>query len=129
MPKTVHDKLSEKEKAFAEEYLTNGLHRANAMLKASPGITRESARQLAFRALQRPHVKQYIEERLKDTILSTNQVLGGISGLAESAELDRDRLKAYELLGKHHKLFTEKSEIDINVSELTDDKLAALARG
>jgi len=127
MPK--HNDLTEIEKLFCEEYLSTGMDRAAAIkASGSEATTANSIRQQAHRILNRPHVKAYLDKRLADTILSTNQILAGISDRAENAELDRDRLKAYELLGKHLKLFTEKSEININVGELTDQQLEALAR-
>lgn len=121
--------LTDLEREVAENYLSNGFSRKQAVIDSSSKAKESSAKAFGHEIINRPHVAAYIEKRLEETILSTNQILGGISDLAESAELQRDRLKAYELLGKHRKLFTEQSEININVSELSDDKLAAIARG
>lgn len=121
--------LDAQDKLCVEAYLSNGLDRKKAIMASGRKCKESSAHELAYRFFKRTEIKTYIDERLKETILSTNQVLAGISDLAEAADLQRDRLKAYELLGKHLKLFTEQSEININVSELSDDKLAALARG
>lgn len=69
-----------------------------------------SANRIGYQVLRRPQVREYIESRLEPIILSTNRVLANISHLAENAELERDRLKALEMIGKFHKLFTERLE-------------------
>jgi len=54
--------------------------------------------------------------------ISATYVLEGIRAIADDANAKHtDRLRAYELLGKHLKLWTEKVEVDV--------MLLALQRG
>lgn len=122
MPKYIEskEKLKNEDKLFIEEYLSNGLKRKDAAFATRPGIKSEhAARQTAYAILKRPEVREYLEKRLGEIILSTNQVLARTSLLAENAKLDRDRLKALEMLGKFHKLFTDRTEHSGTVSVAT----------
>ena len=104
--------ISEADKLLVEEYLSNGFDRTAAVLATNKKVTtRGSAREMCYRVFKKAEVKKYIDDRLAETVLSTNQVLAGISELAETAELQRDRLKGYELLGKHLKLFVDRTEL------------------
>lgn len=123
------EKISDFEISVCEEYLANGLKKTEAYKAVSPKtLTPQSLRTTSWRLFARPQVREYLEERLRPIILSTNQTLAGISELAENAELDRDRLKAYELIGKFYKIFTDRTEITVDVTDLTDAELEALAK-
>ena len=133
--------MTEKQKIFADEYLID-LNATRAYLVAYPSVKRdEVARAAASRMLTNVNVKKYISDQLEKihsqktadaqevieyltSVLrgeSTSQeiVVEGIGdGMSEARTMEKDRLKAAELLGKRYSLFTDKVE----VSGLEDEK-------
>lgn len=69
-----------------------------------------------------------MNKRAAKVELTAEYVLRGIKGLADDAEKDADRLKAFELLGKHLKLFTEKHDVTHSFDGQTDEQLEARFR-
>lgn len=113
--------LTKKQRLFVTEYLKdkNG---TQAAIRA--GYNKHSAPSIASENLQKPYICHAIEEKLKE-ILHQNEVdiafvINGIKEIAlkESAK-DTDRLKAYELLGKNLKMFTDKIESE-NINHNND---------
>lgn len=131
--------LSEKHKAFAEEYVIdlNASRSANAV-----GFTPRHA----YRILAREDVQAYIEwlnDSLRsDRVARKQEVMERLTKIArgdsreevvlpsgEVASKDtliKDRTKALELLGKHYKLFTDvqevKTETVFNIGFSTDEE-------
>jgi phage terminase small subunit len=136
-----------KHQRFIDAYLGpakgNGTEAARVAGYATP-------RQEAHRLLTNAAIRARIDERLLAESLSSAEVLAELTAIARApwknfiiertdykgevidSRLDLgDKVKALELLGKHHKLFTEKVEqsVSIDMGELTDDQLTALAAG
>lgn len=61
---------------FVEELLKNGFHRVKAYQAAYPGTEYFSAAASATRLLKMPEVKEYLNQRMKENQLSTNEILG-----------------------------------------------------
>jgi phage terminase small subunit len=122
-------KLSLKQTLFVEQYLITRNGREAAKLAGYKGND-ATLRQVAAENLAKPYIRAAIDQRLRSTILSANQVLAELSDVAfadwrEFIEIitDKDgntvdvklrlgdKLKALELVGKYHKLFVDKLEI------------------
>jgi phage terminase small subunit len=125
-------KLTPKQQRFVSEYLID-LNATQAAIWA--GYSEKTANEQGARLLAKVSVQAAIGEAMKErekrTEISQDYVLHGIKELIErciQAEPVRDKegnetgeyrfepfavLKGYELLGKHLKMFTEKSEVDL----------------
>lgn len=129
--------LTIKQKRFADEYIISG----NATEAYKIAGYRVSSDRVAsvegHKLLRNPKIKSYIDERLKklesekiatqEEVLSyltsvmrgeqTEQTLRGEGeGYQSLIDIDvgaKDRIKAAELLGKRHRLWTDKVEADV----------------
>lgn len=137
------DKLTLKQKRFADEYIISG----NAYKSAiEAGYSQSYAKGNVVKLLENVSVKAYIDERLKElddkAIAKQEEVLQYLTavmrgqsksavvvieglgeGLSEARLInktpdEKDRIKAAELLGKRYGAFTEKVDIsgDMNLS-------------
>lgn len=114
-------KLTPKQRAFADYYIETG-NATEAAIKA--GYSKKTAKETGYENLTKPHIKQYIEERIKSVdearIAKGDEVLQYLTKVMRGQEKDQfgldatlqDRTKAAELLGKRYRLFTEKMEIE-----------------
>lgn len=102
----------DKWRLFVEHYL-RGLGPSEAAkaagYKDGPGL-----KVTASKLLRKPEVRALIEERVQNEIVTSNEVLEGILGIARNPEAkDSDKLRGWELLGKHLALFTEKQDVTL----------------
>ena len=128
-------KLTLKQQRFADEYIISG-NATDAAIKA--GYAKRSAGQIGEQNLKKLEIKKYIDERLAQlasekiatqeevlTYLTSvmrgetqEQTLISIGELGQTiTDIDvgaKDRIKAAELLGKRHRLWTDKVEADIS---------------
>ena len=133
-------KLTAKQQRFCEEYLID-LNGTQAAIRA--GYSEKAARQIATENMAKPSIKSYIEKRMaeKEAALIADQnevmkyltsVLRGVShsevvvveGCGDGVSMartmqkapdEKERLKAAELLGKAHMLFTDKVQQDVDM--------------
>lgn len=126
-------KLTPKQQAFCEHYIAS-LNASDAARKAG---YRKPAVQ-GYENLRKPHIQNYIEKVLKThstrRIASAEEVLEYLTSVARGEETEqaltvvggnavlidrevatRDRLKAAELLGRRHTLFTDKAIVEAKV--------------
>lgn len=143
--------MTEKQQIFADEYLKD-LNGTRAYKVAYPSVKKDSsAATAAGRLLRNVEVKDYIDEQLEkmhnertadaqevlEYLTSVmrgeekEQMLRGLGeGYQEPIDMDvgaKDRIKAAELLGKRHALFTDKvdlqsGDIVIKVGEWDEDE-------
>lgn len=135
------DKLTLKQKKFADEYIISG----NAYKSAiEAGYSKSYAKGNVVKLLENVSVKTYIDERLKElddkAIAKQEEVLQYLTavmrgqsksavvvieglgeGLSEARLInktpdEKDRIKAAELLGKRYGAFTEKVDISGDMS-------------
>lgn len=135
------DKLTLKQKKFADEYIISG----NAYKSAiEAGYSKSYAKGNVVKLLENVSVKAYIDERLKElddkAIAKQEEVLQYLTavmrgqsksavvvieglgeGLSEARLInktpdEKDRIKAAELLGKRYGAFTEKVDISGDMS-------------
>ena len=104
--------LTIKQITFIVEYLKDGNATRSAI---AAGYSEKTAQEQGARLLSNVMVKEELAKRFKRqqerTEITVDYVLNGIKSVAESTEKDNDKLKAYELLGKYLKLFTDKTEV------------------
>lgn len=137
-------KMTVKQQAFADYYIETG-NATESAIRA--GYSKKTAKETGYENLTKPHIKSYIEEKLAEMsskrIADATEVLETLTavmrgesksavlrGLGEgyqeiSEEMPPttvERIRAAELLGKRHKLFTEKAEIEVSGAvEFVDD--------
>lgn len=142
--------ITAKQQIFADEYLKD-LNGTRAYKVAYPNVKKDQvAATAAGRLLRNVEVKAYIDEQLEkmhnertadaqevleyltsvmrgketeETLINRGEGVQGVTDLEVSA---KDRLKAAELLGKRHALFTDKAELSIvDPPTFVDDYAAA----
>lgn len=122
-------KLNPKQLAFVDEYLISR-NATEAYTKAGYKNKSEKANGAsASRLLGNVNIATLIDERsekqFKATDITVEFILDGIRDIAlDNTARHNDKLKAYELLGKYKKLFTERTEIsgsiDVGVNIVDD---------
>ena len=140
-------KLTERQKAFADYYIMS-LNATQSAIKA--GYSENCAREIGYENLTKPHIKSYVEDRLKALdqvrIMQMNEALIRLSEKARGESFEeivtvtqlgevvkaekriseKDQLKALELMGKYHKLFTDKVDLEGNVGVTIIDDIGTL---
>jgi phage terminase small subunit len=135
-------KITMKQKKFVDLWIELGNASAAAI---QAGYSKKTARSTASQILDKPHVKEYIAGVMvaKDaaTIAGQDEILRFLTsvmrgevkeqvpllagdGFQELEEKDmsaKDRVKAAELLGKRHMLWTEKINVNATHVVLVDD--------
>jgi phage terminase small subunit len=122
-------KLTDKQKRFVEEYLvdlnaTQAAIRAGYSAKTAYSIGQENLRKPAIQAALARRQETYAN-RVEWTV---EEILADLKGIAtDPAQRPADRLKAYELGGKHLGMFTDKLDVSTEggpfkvVVEVIDD--------
>ena len=119
--------MSELEMMFAEEYIKNGRNGTKAYKTVKLNVSMDTARKSASKVLNRPHVRQYINDLLTEI---HNQNMADITEIKEhlttilrdTNEKTADRNRAAELLLRVEGGFDDKPQIDTTVRlELTGD--------
>jgi len=111
-------KLTNKRIAFVEHYL--------ACWNASEAARRAgyAHRTEGSRLLSNADVQAYVKLRLADMQMTADEVLNRLANHARD-DSKGVSLKALELVGKHHKLFTERHEVEATHT-VSDDVLDAI---
>ena len=136
--------LNEKQQRFIEEYLID-LNATQAAIRA--GYSEKTARvqgsRLLLNADVKTHIKEKMAEQSEDTIASADEVMRyltsvirgqsrshvlarndlGAEYVIEKPPDEKERLKAAELMGKRHQLFTDKVKVDGNMPVMIVDDL------
>lgn len=108
----------ERARKFASKYVTNGFNPVQAVVDCGVTTNRNSAHVIGYRLLRNPTVQSLVERHLQMSKLSADEVIVKLTevAVAEVAEIKAsDKLKALELLGKFHKLFTDKVDHSIQL--------------
>lgn len=113
------DKLTPKQMAFVDYYIQT-LNASEAYSKAFNNTNMPSCGVSGHRLLKNDKVAKAIDERMEqlqnERILSAEEVLEFLSSVVNDKEAKlQDRIRSAELLGKRHKLFTDKMEMDNQV--------------
>lgn len=107
--------LTGMQQKFVDEYCIS-LNATQATLKA--GYSKKGAEKQGFSLKNKPHIKAAIAERLKEAAskshVTPEWVLMKISKTINAAEAEgkhNEVLRGCELLGRHHSLFVDRTEI------------------
>ncbi|MDR3473356.1 MAG: terminase small subunit [Devosia sp.] len=117
--------LTARQRRFVDEYLID-LNATQAAVRA--GYSPKTAEQLGYQLLQKPSVGVAVatgaRKRTEEAEITAQDVL---RGLHKEAVREGDgashaaRVQAWGLLGKYHKLFTDKIEADISADVTVTD--------
>lgn len=124
-------RLTNRQQAFCREYIVD-LNATQAAIRA--GYSERTARSQGQRLLTNVDIEECLQEliteRSERVQITADAVLTGISSIAfDESVKPNDRLKAYDLLGKHLGLFVERREIATTprtLDDMSDDELIAL---
>jgi len=115
-------KPNARREAFVRHYLDTGNGTKSAILA---GYSEKSAAAAASRLLTNAEVMAAIEAglslRAERSGISAKYVLEGIRAVANDSDArNADKLRAYELLGKHLRLFAEKVEQEAHLTVIVE---------
>lgn len=128
--------MNAKQRKFCDEYLID-LNATQAAIRA--GYSDKTAYSIGTENLKKPELKAYIDEQLavmhKESIAEVDEVLRYLTSVMrgesrsqvaiatpmgveqiEKPPEEKEKLKAAEMLGKYHTLFTEKTKVDGDLS-------------
>ena len=120
--------LTTKRSIFVEQYLrtSNASEAARQAGYKHPGSE-------GHRLLKNAEIQTLIGARVAAVAMGADEVLERLaSGIRQSTKFDANTIRALELLGKHHKLFTERHEVEATHSvsgDVLDAIGGALKRG
>lgn len=106
---------STKQQLFIEAYLAN----PNATEAAKrAGYSEKTAYSQGQRLLKNVEVQKAVGKRVQTAAMTADEVLAELANIAKGhySTYKGDKVKSLELLGKHHKLFTDKVEANANVT-------------
>lgn len=136
-------KLSPKQERFIEEYFIHEMNATQAAIAA--GYSEKTAGAIGAENLKKPQIRARIDARLEQMkqkkILQAEEVLEHLTRIALGEEKEqvlmgvgkgaetktymevtaKDRIKALELLGKAHAVFTDKQKVETNQVIIVDD--------
>lgn len=104
--------MNPKQEAFAREYVVDS-NATQAAIRAgySPKTAYAQGSRLLTYVEVRAAVQQQREQRALDVELTADVVLSGLLDIALHGNVDSARVRAFELLGKHLSLFTDRLEV------------------
>lgn len=136
-------KLTPKQQLFCDEYLID-LNATQAAIRA--GYSEKTAKEIGCENLTKPHIRDYIDARLNEKerslIASQDDILQALTRILHGDErgtalvgvgmgaqevsqvppTNSEKIRAAEILGKYHKLFTDRQEIEMRGSvQFIDD--------
>ena len=130
--------MTPKQRKFVDEYFID-FNATQAYIRA--GYKPASACQSAYKLLQQPHIKEAIEQRLKENQLSADVIVARLQAMVEGSiptkvietpsrlyekpkvRKEFDTLGAIERLGKVYALFVDKQIVESIGLEIIDDDL------
>lgn len=98
--------MTPKQQLFLNAYLAN----PNATQAAiAAGYSEKTAKSQGGRLLTNVAIQEAIRGRVNDAIITADEILNGVKAIALGGKREADQLKAFELLGKHLAMWTEKT--------------------
>ncbi len=132
------NELTQRQRLFVEAYIgpCGGNARESARAAGYSGDD-NTLSQRGFELMRNPKVAELIGGRVEEAVMRANEVLSELSAIAKAdwqnfLEIRRDRegetiaatlklsdkIKALELVGKYHKLFSDRVDLSVQVSDL-----------
>jgi len=109
-------KLTPKQERFIKEYLID-LNATQAAIRA--GYSKKTAESIGYENLRKPQIEQaiarYTKKHADKVGLSVDEVLEGIRYIYDNnkEEQPQTAIRALDLAGKYHKLFTDRVEVAV----------------
>ena len=104
--------MTPKQLRFCQEYVID-LNGSQAAIRA--GYSEKTANRIANQNLSKPDIQENIQkaqiERADRLEITSDEVINGLRAIAVHGTTDSARVRAYELLGKHLGMFTERLEV------------------
>lgn len=126
MAKRKDGQLTDKQMLFIDYYITS-LDAQDAYMRAFQ-VGKNTARSNAYKLVNKPEIKEEIQRRLEEAkaknpyIKSAEDVLADLTMIIDNSKSSFNaKIQALELLGKYHKLFTDKTENDTTVKIVVED--------
>jgi phage terminase small subunit len=131
------NELTQRQRLFVEAYIgpAQGNAREAARMAGYSGDD-NTLSQRGFELVRIPKIAQLIGGRVEEAVMRSNEVLSQLSAIAKAGwqdflEIRRDRegdiisatlklsdkIKALELVGKYHKLFSERLDLSVQVND------------
>lgn len=111
-------KLTHKQELFVNAYLGEAKGNATEAARlAGYGGNDVTLASVGMENLRKPQIAALVEKRTSEAAMSAAEVLQKLSEIANRQGADiatRDQIKALELIGRHHKLFTDRIEHKIS---------------
>jgi phage terminase small subunit len=129
--------LTQKQRLFVEAYIgpANGNARTAARMAGYSGDDNALSSR-AFELMRNPKIAELIGVRVQEAVMHSNEVLSELSAIAKTdwqnfLEIRRDRegeiistslklsdkIKSLELLGKYHKLFSDRVDLNVQIND------------
>ena len=116
--------MNERQSNFVSEYLKTG-NASESAIRA--GYSKKTAYSIGQRLLKNVEIQKEIEKHRekisKETELTISEVVKEIRALAQDAESDSNKLKAYDMLMKHLGGYVNELKI---IDSLSDEKINEL---
>lgn len=115
--------MTRKQQLFCDYYLID-LNATKAAIKS--GYSEKTAMKTGSENLQKPEIRDYIDQRLKSKtdklIASQDEILGELTNIVRcKTSKDSDKIKACELLGKYYNVWHgEKTDLRGTVNIIND---------
>lgn len=123
--------MNPRHKAFADEYLKNGMNATKAYLFISPKVTINTAEVEGHKYLKKPKIKEYIESKQKkasqNSQIDFEWVLKTLYeiAVANRGEDDRTAITALQeinrMIGNHAPTKTENTNRNIDVNDVLNE--------
>ena len=101
--------LTTKQRLFVEAYLANPNATEAARAARYKGNDKTLA-QVGAENLRKPYLSALIEARVETAIITADEILNDVKVIAKNAKRDGDKLKAYEMLGKHLAMWIDRTD-------------------
>lgn len=117
--------MTENQKRFADEYIID-LNGTRAYKAAYPNVKSDNvAHACAAKLLRKATISEYITEQLEkirsEKVADAQEVLEFLTSTMRAEGGIMPKLKAAELLGKRHGLFTDKVDVNVPVTIVIKD--------
>jgi phage terminase small subunit len=133
----MENKLTQRQRLFVEAYIgpANGNGREAARAAGYSGDDNALSSR-AFELMRNPKIAELIGVRVEEAVMRSNEVLSELSAIAKAdwqnfLEIRRDKddeiisatlklsdkIKSLELLGKYHKLFSDRVDLNLQVND------------
>jgi phage terminase small subunit len=107
--------LTQKQRLFVEAYLANP-NATEAARRAGYKGNDVTLGQVGAENLKKPQIAELLKVRVEEAIITADEILTGVKKIALHGKREADQLKAFELLGKHLAMWTDKTQLSGEVT-------------